>query len=62
MGKKFDIIIMLHPCLIACLQEALEPLGTEDVLNKTSVLGSMPIFIGGSTGLSKHIWTESNER
>ena len=35
--------------LIACLQEALQALGVDDVLNKTSVLSSKPILIGGGT-------------
>ena len=35
--------------LIACLPEALQLLGVADVLNKTSILSSNPILIGGGT-------------
>ena len=35
--------------LIACLQETLQLLGVVDVLNKTSILSSNPILIGGGT-------------
>ena len=42
--------------LIACLQEALQALGVDDVLNKTSVLSSKPILIGvGTDGASVNI-------
>ena len=42
--------------LIACLQEALQPLGVVDVLNKTSILSSNPILIGrGTDGASVNI-------
>ena len=35
--------------LIACLQQALQALGVDNLLSKASVLGSKPILIGGGT-------------
>ena len=35
--------------LIVCLQQALQPLGVQDVLNKASMLGAKSILIGGGT-------------